>query len=151
MDQSPTQAEQLARVLHTLIHVFLVAERGGAPAEGKLKFNPLHFHILGRLAQLGPLRSSVLASGLGVRRSTLSSAADRLARLGMIARHDDPNDGRAVLFALTDLGRATADAIKRQDLRNATTLLAQLSEGERATFVPLMVKVGALLEAQFVK
>jgi DNA-binding MarR family transcriptional regulator len=143
-----TQAEQLAQVLHTLIQVFLVAERSGAPAEGRLKFNPLHFHMLGKLATRGALRSSALAAALGVKRSTLSSAAERLASLGLLRRAEDPHDGRAVLFSLTAEGVATAEAIKRQDLRNAATLLDQLSMDERAAFVPLMVKVGDLLAAQ---
>jgi DNA-binding MarR family transcriptional regulator len=143
-----TDAEKLAGVLHTFVHVFLVAERSGAPAEGKLKFNPLHFHILGRLSQQGTLRSSTLAEQLGVRRSTLSSAAERLFGLGLVMRHEDPSDGRAVLFALTPEGQATADAIKRQDLRNAATLLDQLTFEERSAFVPLMEKVGGLLSAQ---
>jgi DNA-binding MarR family transcriptional regulator len=143
-----SQAEQLALVLHTFIHAFLVSERSGAPAEGRLKFNPLHFHILGKLAANGAMRSSALAAFLGVKRSTLSSAAERLNGLGLVARADDPSDGRAVLFSLTCAGVATAEAIKRQDLRNAATLLDQLSAEERNAFMPLMVKVGDLLAAQ---
>jgi DNA-binding MarR family transcriptional regulator len=143
-----TDAEKLAEVLHVFVHVFLVAERSGAPAEGKLKFNPLHFHILGRLAKQGTSRSSALAEQLGVRRSTLSSAAERLVTLGLLTRDADPSDGRAVLFSLTQEGKATAAAIARQDVRNATTLLDQLSSQDRAAFVPLMVKVGELLAAQ---
>ncbi len=146
-----TDAEKLAAVLHTFIHVFLVAERSGAPAEGKLKFNPLHFHILGLLSKQGTLRSSALAEQLGVRRSTLSSAAERLVTLGLLTRDADPSDGRAVLFDLTQEGKATATAIARQDLRNATTLLDQLSPNDRAAFVPLMEKVGGLLAAQLIE
>jgi DNA-binding MarR family transcriptional regulator len=147
-DSDFSDAQQLADVLHIFVGAFLVAERSGAPAEGKLKFNPLHFHFLGLLQSHGALRSSTLAEHLGVRRSTLSSAAERLMSLGLLNRANDPSDGRAVLYSLTPEGQTTAQAIKRQDLRNAATLLDGLTPSERVTLVPLMIKMGDLISGQ---
>jgi DNA-binding MarR family transcriptional regulator len=134
-------AERLADAVHMFVRVFLVAERSGAPAEGRLKFNPLHFHFLGLLAAEGPQRSSHVAERLGVRRSTLSSAAERLVGLGLIEREPDPIDRRGVLFALTAHGRDTATAIRRQDVRNARTMLAMLPPRDRAQFLPMIERI----------
>lgn len=143
MSPNPPAAEieRLAAAVHVFVRVFLVAERSGAPAEGRLRFNPLHFHMLGLLAASGPLRSGALAERLGVRRSTLSSAAERLMRLGLIGRAEDPSDGRAVLYSLTSQGLDAAYAIRRQDLRNAEAMLRSLNPGERAAFLPLIERV----------
>jgi DNA-binding MarR family transcriptional regulator len=139
------EAEQLAGALHTMIGVFLVAERAGAPAEGALKFNPLQFHILGSLTDDGPTRSSVLAHSLGVKRSTLSSAAERLVGLGLIERRPLPTDGRAAVFSLTAAGAKTSAAIRRQDIRNAAAALEGLTAVERKSFLPLISKVALQL------
>ena len=126
--------DALAEAISGIIGALLVAGRKGAPAEGLLPFNPLYFHMLRRL-WTAPSRPSALADGLGVSRTTLSTAARALETRGLVARGADPGDARAVLLRLTDEGRVVVAAIRRQDRRNAEAMLRLLEPGDRAAFV----------------
>ena len=125
---------------------FLVAGRHGAPGEGRLRYSPLDFQLLNRLADDGPLRPTALAEGLGVAKTTLGSALTRLERAGLTERVPDPADARARLARLTEEGRATVAAIRRQDERNADAMLAALPPDERAAFLRAMDRIAAAIE-----
>ncbi|MGF1543887.1 MAG: MarR family winged helix-turn-helix transcriptional regulator [Parvularculaceae bacterium] len=141
-----TDEERLAACVGAIVRTFLVEGRKGAPAEGRLRFNPLHFHLLGTLAE-APRRPSDLADILGVPRTTLSTAAEKLARDGLIDKTPTAGDGRGVLLALTEAGRETARAIRRQDLRNAAAMLAPLTAAQRRAILPIMERVAAHLQS----
>lgn len=134
----PDQVERLQAAIGSVIRAFLVAGRSGAPAEGRLRYNPLYFHILNLLAADGPTRPSALAEQLAVARTTLSAAADALSGQGLIERGKDPDDGRAVRLRLTEAGRQAAAAIQRQDRRNSAALLSSLTQKERDLLLPLI-------------
>jgi DNA-binding MarR family transcriptional regulator len=74
-----------------------VAERG---------LNPAQAEILGHLARRGPSRQVSLAAALGVSAASLSDSVASLTAKGLVARHPDPRDGRAVQVALTAAGTA---------------------------------------------
>ena len=131
--------------MSAIIRALLVAGREGAPAEGRLAFNPLHFQILRTTSAVGALRPSALAEFLSVPRSTISSAVSALQRRGLIETEADPSDGRALMVRLSPDGQAVVDAILRQDVRNATAMLGALEPGERAEFVRLTGKVASRL------
>ncbi|NRA30057.1 MAG: MarR family transcriptional regulator [Parvularculaceae bacterium] len=141
----PEDKERLAAAVGMLVRTFLVAGRAGAPAEGKLPFNPLNFHLLEELLAHGATRPSDLAQLLGVPRSTISSALSALERRGLVEKARDTNDGRAKLIALTAEGFDVAEAIKRQNRLNAGVLLALLDE-DAGQYVELMERVGVGLK-----
>lgn len=144
MTETP-DAARLSAALRAIIKVVLVQGRKGIPAEGLLRFNPLHFHFLGALHQ-GPLRPSSLADALGVSRTTISGVTAKMLREGLVERRPDPGDGRATRLVLTVSGEAVAQAIRRQDARNANAMLAALDDAERAVLVGLIEKVAASLK-----
>ena len=127
-------SEALTGALSGIIGALLVAGRRGAPAEGRLPFNPLYFHMLRRLSA-APSRPSAIADGLGVSRTTVSTAARALEARGLVARASDPGDARAVLLRLTEEGEEVVGAILRQDRRNAEAMLGLLAPEDRAAFV----------------
>ena len=133
-DVSEEQCEALTGALSGIIAALLVAGRRGAPAEGRLPFNPLYFHMLRRLSA-APSRPSAIADGLGASRTTVSTAARALEARGLVERARDPEDARAVLLRLTDEGEEAVGAILRQDRRNAEAMLGLLAPGDRAAFV----------------
>jgi len=133
--------ERLAEAIGLLVRTFLVAGRAGQPAEGKLPFNPLNFHLLEDLLDEGALRPSDLAARLGIPRSTLSSAVSALERRGLVEKAPDTDDGRAKLITLTDEGQSVAEAIKRQNRFNAGVLLALLGD-DASRYCDLMERVG---------
>jgi DNA-binding MarR family transcriptional regulator len=51
----------------------------------------------------GELRMSELAARLGVSSSSASGLADRLVELGLLRRHDDPDDRRQVMVAAREI------------------------------------------------
>lgn len=142
--------ERLRLVIHMLIRAFLVSGRVGRPAQGKLPFNPLYFHMLGHIREEGPTRPSVLAEVLGVPKTTLSTASKALQNRGLIEQMKDPDDGRAQRLALTPEGLDTAEAILQQDLENMQALLSQLSPDERGPLLDQLERVvsGIMADAE---
>lgn len=134
-------AEALAGHVSTIIKALLVAGRQGAPAEGKIAFNPLHFHMLRMLNEAVSLRPSEIADDLSVPRTTVSAAVKALHKRGLVTSAPDARDGRAITLALSAEGQAVTEAIIRQDQRNAQAMLAALEPAERAAFVRTLGKV----------
>ena len=132
---SEENIERLRLIVHLLIRAFLVSGRAGRPAQGRIPFNPLYFHMLGIIREKGPTRPSVLAAALGVPKTTISTASKALQGRGLIEPMRDPDDGRAQLLTLTQEGAETAQAILQQDLDNMRMLLSQLDPKEHGALL----------------
>jgi len=135
------ETERLARAISTLIRFLLVSGRRGAPAEGKIPFNPLYFHFLRHLSAAGPTRPSVLAHHLAVSKTTLSTAAKALERRDLVARKADPTDGRAHRLVLTEVGADVVASIERQDLRNMAAMLESLDPSQIPDFLTAIEQI----------
>ncbi len=61
--------------------------------------------VLLLIGQLPRPAAADLAQRLSIHRSTLAGILARLERRELITRHGDPNDGRRVLFELSEKGR----------------------------------------------
>jgi DNA-binding MarR family transcriptional regulator len=104
--------------------------------------------VLGRLDRCGPSSISDLAGGERVRPQSMASTVASLVAAGLVAREQDPADGRRVVVTLTAAGRAAvlADRRRREDwlaeaidrdlsareqrvLAEATALLRRLADG----------------------
>ena len=85
--------------------------------------------------QLSPgalLRATLVTSG------TMTNRIDRLASAGLVSRRPDPADKRGVLVALTDRGRAAADAALADLLTSERQLLTGLDAGQRRELAALL-------------
>jgi DNA-binding MarR family transcriptional regulator len=85
--------------------------------------------------QLSPgalLRATLVTSG------TMTNRIDRLASAGLVSRRPDPADKRGVLVALTDRGRAAADAALADLLTSERQLLTGLDGGQRRELAALL-------------
>lgn len=133
--------DELAGHLNGIIRALLVAGRRGAPAEGRIPFNPLYFNILRVLKSDGPCRPSQVAEFLAVPRTTMSTAVKALTRKGLIIASKDQADGRAIALSLSDEGKEVLAAILRQDKRNSQAMLAALDSDEREAFVKAIGKI----------
>jgi DNA-binding MarR family transcriptional regulator len=91
------------------------------------------FRVLAVLAELGPLRSSGVASTLGLEASTITRLADRLVAAGHVAGHSDPGNRSAVTLELTPLGRNLVTQIARWRRQELTRILEQLAPSDRDT------------------
>jgi DNA-binding MarR family transcriptional regulator len=111
----------------------LRAEHGFSLAQGA---------VLGRLDRDGPATVSDLAAAERIRPQSMAQTVTDLQSDGLVARSPDPTDGRRILVALTDAGRATlaADRLKREGWL-ARSIDEELSAEEQhllANAVPLM-------------
>ncbi|UWR22050.1 MarR family winged helix-turn-helix transcriptional regulator [Sulfitobacter sp. S190] len=140
MNDDP-QIDALAGHINLIIRGFLVAGRAGAPAEGKLPFNPLYFNMLRLLGERSAMRPSQIADILHVPRTTVSTAVRALKGRGLVVVEADETDKRAIALGLSEEGVEVLSSIIRQDKRNAGAMLSVLSKPERDAFVSAMGKV----------
>lgn len=91
-----------------------------------------------------PLRVSRIAANLGIRVPSATEQIIKLEQAGLVSRHPDPTDSRAVLVTLTDHGRTEWEAASRHRNERVAALLDQLDDGERATLaaaLPIIEKL----------
>lgn len=84
-----------------------------------------------------------LADDAGVTRATMTGLIDTLEKDGMVTRRPDPQDRRITQIELTELGRATLDAIIPECFTKIARMLAPLDADERRQFVALLQKIEA--------
>ena len=83
--------------------------------------------MLARLDDGGPTTPAELARSEAVKPQSMSGSLANMEAEGLVERTPDPNDGRQILFGLTEEGRATRKAVRvaRQDwLRSAMASLS---------------------------
>jgi DNA-binding MarR family transcriptional regulator len=78
----------------------------------------------------GELRMSELAARLGVGSSSASGLADRLVELGLLRRHDDPDDRRQVMVTTTPEAVALLERFRELNQRQLRELLNRLDAEE---------------------
>jgi DNA-binding MarR family transcriptional regulator len=89
------------------VHVDLMKAgmRTRIAARSHSALTPQQVRVVGLMALNGPMRSSQLASALGVSRSTMTGLLDRLEQAGWVIRGTDPADGRSRPAEVTEAGR----------------------------------------------
>ncbi|THG29866.1 MarR family winged helix-turn-helix transcriptional regulator [Naasia lichenicola] len=83
-------------------------------------------------------RMAGIAQELGLDRSTLTGLVDRAVTRGLIERMGDPDDGRIVYLALTDVGRDLADRLSFEMSDAVSALTGLLGGAERADLLYLL-------------
>jgi DNA-binding MarR family transcriptional regulator len=103
--------------------------------------DPAGFDVLATLRRSGQpyaltpgqlMRSAMVTSG------AITQRLDRLEARGLVARDGHPEDGRAVLVALTDEGRELVDRVLPDHLATEQRLLAGLPKQDRAHLARLL-------------
>jgi DNA-binding MarR family transcriptional regulator len=77
-----------------------------------------------------------LGEGLALNAPAISGLANRLEKLGLVERRDDPDDGRAYRLTLTDEGRRRAAAI----VPRVRALHGELTRGFSADEVEIVTR-----------
>ena len=131
----PRVASELRLVLGRLVRR-LRAER---------RFSLAQASVLGRLDREGPRSTSDLAASERVRPQSMAQTVGELEADGLITRTPDPTDARRGLLELTDEGRKTLEADRRErDGWLAQTIAEGFSEEEQETLaraVPLLTRL----------
>ena len=102
---------------------------------------PLQFSILWTLNGHPGLDQITLAQAVALDRTTCSNIVNRLEQRGYIRRETDPNNKRAKLGYLTDLGRKTIESAKGPMDKVQKKLLQPLSSEEKKLFLKFLGKL----------
>lgn len=138
IEPNPEQLEQLTLAFERFTRRFKVAEAAMA-MENSL--NALDVQALLFIGDNPDCSLGEVARHLGVALTTMSSAADRLVRKGMIERRRPEANRRSVALTLTDAGKR-AVAGYMEGYRDACgAMLEPLDPAERESFVSLTLKI----------
>jgi DNA-binding MarR family transcriptional regulator len=99
---------------------------------------------LATLERSGPRRLTVLAAREGVTQPAMTQLITRLEDTGLVRRAADPADGRVVLVAITDEGRATLASRRARRAEKLAVILAQLSADHRVALTAALPALAAL-------
>jgi DNA-binding MarR family transcriptional regulator len=99
---------------------------------------------LATLERTGPSRLTALAVREGVSQPAMTQLITRLEDSGLVRRAADPTDGRVVLVAITDEGRATLASRRAMRAGKLAAILAQLPPDHRAALTAALPALAAL-------
>jgi len=104
--------------------------------------------VLGRLDREGTRSIGDLAVAERVRPQSMTQTVADLESDGLIARHADPADGRRILVELTDEGRRTLEADRRQrEGWLARAIAEDLSQQEQQVLARALALLGRISDA----
>lgn len=100
--------------------------------QGTTALTPSQLSALATLEELGPLRISALATVESVGAPVATRVVSSLEELRLLARTDDPDDKRACLVELTDLGRQTLATVWSERTIGLSSRMDRLTPSERS-------------------
>ena len=106
----------------------------------QLTFARYEVLVLLTFSRTGQLPLKVIGSRLMVHPTSVTNAIERLVAAGYVERLPNPRDGRGVLAAITDRGRAVVE-LATEALTGQDFGLGTLSEGDLDTLFELLRRV----------
>jgi DNA-binding MarR family transcriptional regulator len=94
--------------------------------------------LLQQLHKCGRCRMSDLARTFEVTLGNVSTMIDRLVREGLVSRHEDPADRRAVLVQLSSRGRSITSKIDKHKKQAMLALIKKVSSSDRRTLMRIL-------------
>jgi DNA-binding MarR family transcriptional regulator len=137
------EATLIATVAPVMRHLVAHARRRRAWSE--LTYQ--QYNVLRMIDTMGPQGQAEVARRLMVTAPVVTRLAATLADAGLVERRTDPNDGRAVLLALTPKGRRRARAMRRDLLEAARELLEPIPAERRAALESALEELQVLVPA----
>ena len=104
--------------------------------------------LLNRLDQEGAMGVKALAEGMGIDSSTVTRQVAPLVEAGLVKRTSHPEDGRAVVLALSPRGRARLEEVRLSRRRLMQVVTDDWTDDERETFCVLLTRFNVALSEQ---
>jgi DNA-binding MarR family transcriptional regulator len=101
--------------------------------------------LLNRLDREGPMGVKALAEGMGIDSSTVTRQAAPLVGSGLVKRTSHPEDGRAVVLALSPRGHARLEEVRASRRQLMAAVTAEWTQDERELFCTLLARFNAAL------
>jgi DNA-binding MarR family transcriptional regulator len=76
-----------------------------------------------------------LGSALGLDKTTMTAAIDRLEQAGLVTRREAPGDRRARIVNVTDAGRRLAERVGAETSARKAAVLADVDQADMATLL----------------
>ncbi|MEU3570930.1 MarR family transcriptional regulator [Kitasatospora sp. NPDC036755] len=115
---------------------------------GRFGLSTGRYRLLADLEDHGGEKSpSQLAASLGVTRATVTGLVDGLERQGLVARRPSAEDGRGNVVVLTARGADRMRELAPEHFARMQALVEGLSPEERTTFLDLLARVVAGMDA----
>ena len=99
------------------------------------------FAVMAKLHEVGPSSQNHLGRLVYLDAATIKGVVDRLGLRGFVATGADPNDRRRRAIALTEAGRAVADAAIRVARQITHQTLTPLTAAEQKVVIRLLRKL----------
>lgn len=115
---------------------------------GRFGLSTGRYRLLSDLEDHGGEKSpSQLAASLGVSRATVTGLVDGLEREGLVARRPSAEDGRGNVVVLTARGADRLRELAPEHFARMQAMVGGLTPEERATFLDLLGRVVAGIDA----
>ncbi|MHB8718584.1 MAG: MarR family winged helix-turn-helix transcriptional regulator [Candidatus Dormibacteria bacterium] len=109
--------------------------------------SPAQLHVLGVLAETGPVTVSSLASQLGISAPSASAIVDRMVDTGLVERERSDEDRRVVTVAISPAGRSVIEQVIGGRREMLVRVLGQLSEDELSDTIRILARLEEALGA----
>ncbi|MDX3072029.1 MarR family winged helix-turn-helix transcriptional regulator [Streptomyces sp. NPDC088354] len=144
---SETTTDLLERLQHQVALFARRAEqtRLGGVGKARNSMDRAAYLLLNRLDNEGPMGVKALAEGMGIDSSTVTRQVAPLVDSGLVKRTSHPEDGRAVVLALSPRGRTRLEEVRisRRELMSVVT--EDWTGQEREIFTDLLGRFNAAL------
>lgn len=125
--KSTTSDDQLAaRLRYVLVRMTRTLRR-----DGKSRLSASQISALATLEEFGSMRVSSLATHESIDPSVATRVVASLESQGLSERNDDPEDKRASLIELSDVGRKALNELWSERTIGLSSRLGRLTPGER--------------------
>jgi DNA-binding MarR family transcriptional regulator len=86
--------------------------------------------VLSTAASNPGMTQLALGSALGLDKTTVTAAIDRLERAGLVSRREAPGDRRARVVDISDAGRRLAEQVEAETATRQAALLADVDQAD---------------------
>src|SRR4051812_13187097 len=137
---SETTTDLLERLQHQVALFARRAEqtRLGGVGKARNSMDRAAYLLLNRLDIEGPMGVKALAEGMGIDSSTVTRQVAPLVDSGLVKRTSHPEDGRAVVLALSPRGRTRLEEVRTSRKQLMAQVTEEWSEDEREVFCDLL-------------
>jgi DNA-binding MarR family transcriptional regulator len=133
--KSPARESEQSLEAAARLRLILVRLARTLRHQGTTALTPSQLSALATLEELGPLRISALATVESVGAPVATRVVGSLEELRLLERTDDPDDKRACLVELTELGLQTLSAVWGERTVGLSSRIDRLSPSERSRIV----------------
>lgn len=137
-----TSSELLERLQHQVALFARRAEqtRLGGVGKARNSMDRAAYLLLNRLDREGPMGVKALAEAMGIDSSTVTRQVAPLVDTGLVKRTSHPDDGRAVVLAVSPRGLCGSTRCATRAMRLMAQVTDGWTEGEREVFTDLLVR-----------